>query len=187
MNDITRNQIIATNIKRYIKENKITQKELAEAIGISPSTMSDYMNLRSNPSHGVIQKIADFFGILKSDIDTTYKETNDISNIYNQLNTARQKIVYEIAEQQLEEQNKVVALKKSDSINNKENDIYLINLIDEEGSFGNHRVAEDSTTVYETSTSQEKKLEVIAAHIDENTTEEEMDEITAFIDSLRDE
>lgn len=113
MSDTTRNQIIATNIKRYIKENKMTQKELAEAIGISPSTMSDYMNLRSNPSHGVIQKIADFFGILKSDIDTTYKEINDITRIYNQLTTDRQEIVYKVAEDQLEEQNKVVQLHKN--------------------------------------------------------------------------
>lgn len=116
MNNVSRNQIIATNIKRYIKENKITQKELAESIGISPSTMSDYMNLRSNPSHGVIQKIADFFGILKSDIDTTYKESNDISTIYNQLNADRQKIVYTVAEKQLEEQNKVVQFKRSDIV-----------------------------------------------------------------------
>ena len=113
MSDTTRNQIIAANIKRYIKENKMTQKELAEAIGISPSTMSDYMNLRSNPSHGVIQKIADFFGILKSDIDTTYKEINDITRIYNQLTTDRQEIVYKVAEDQLEEQNKVVKLHKN--------------------------------------------------------------------------
>lgn len=34
---------------------------------------------------------------------------------------------------------------------------------------------------------KDKNLEVLAAHIDENTTEDEMDEITAFIDSLRDE
>ena len=152
MNDITRNQIIATNIKRYIKENKITQKELAESIGISPSTMSDYMNLRSNPSHGVIQKIADFFGILKSDIDTTYKENNDISRVFNQLHPDRQKAVYEFAEQQLSDQNNIVPFKKSEVTDNKD-----------------------------------KNLEVLAAHIDENTTEEEMDEITAFIDSLRDE
>ena len=113
MNDTTRNQIIATNIKRYIKENKMTQKELADAIGISPSTMSDYMNLRSNPSHGVIQKIADFFGILKSDIDTTYKEINDITRIYSQLTSDRQEIVYKVAEDQLEEQNKIVQLHKN--------------------------------------------------------------------------
>ncbi len=113
MNDTTRNQIIAKNIKHYIKENKMTQKELADAIGISPSTMSDYMNLRSNPSHGVIQKIADFFGILKSDIDTTYKEINDITRIYSLLTSDRQEIVYKVAEDQLEEQNKIVQLHKN--------------------------------------------------------------------------
>lgn len=113
MNDTARNQIIAKNIKHYIKENKMTQKELADAIGISPSTMSDYMNLRSNPSHGVIQKIADFFGILKSDIDTTYKEINDITRIYSQLTSDRQEIVYKVAEDQLEEQNKIVQLHKN--------------------------------------------------------------------------
>lgn len=35
--------------------------------------------------------------------------------------------------------------------------------------------------------SREKRLEVLAAHIDDDTTEEEMDEIKAFIDSLRDD
>ncbi|WP_413506289.1 LexA family protein [Brochothrix thermosphacta] len=107
--DTNRNKIISSNIKKYIKENNITQKELANKVGISPSTMSDYMNLRSNPSHGVIQKIADYFGILKSDIDTTYKEPNGISNIYSQLNEERQTKVYNYASKQLEEQNSNVA------------------------------------------------------------------------------
>jgi len=31
--------------------------------------ISAYMNLRSNPSHGVIQKIANYFQIPKSEID----------------------------------------------------------------------------------------------------------------------
>lgn len=107
-----RNKIIAANIKKYVKEKGITQKELANQIGISPSTMSDYMNLRSNPSHGVIQKIADYFGILKSDIDTTFKDinSNDISVLYNQLEKPRQKKIYNYAESLLEEQNKVVEL-----------------------------------------------------------------------------
>lgn len=34
---------------------------------------------------------------------------------------------------------------------------------------------------------KEKHLEVTAAHVDEDATEEEMDEINAFIDSLDDE
>lgn len=66
------------------------------------------MNLRSNPSHGVIQKIADYFGIMKSDIDTTYKDTDNssIETIYNKLEPPRQKKVYNFAEEQLEKQEK---------------------------------------------------------------------------------
>src|SRR5699024_4901460 len=76
---------------------------------ISPSTMSDYMNLRSNPSHGVIQKIADYFGVVKSDIDTTYKEDSNegILSIYRELDNSRKNKVYNFAIKQLDEQNRV--------------------------------------------------------------------------------
>lgn len=103
-----RNKIIAKNIKKYLKQTNMSQKELANKISISPSTLSDYLNLRSNPSHGVIQKISDEFGILKSDIDTTYKESNDISDIYNKLSTERKKWVLSYAEHQYKEQESTV-------------------------------------------------------------------------------
>lgn len=74
MNNKERMQIIANNITNYRKAKGITQKELASAIGISQSTMTDYMKLRTAPSWGVIQKLADYFGIKKSDIDTTFKQ-----------------------------------------------------------------------------------------------------------------
>lgn len=109
-----RNKDIAKNIKKFIKEAGITQKELARVIDISPSTLSDYLNLRSNPSHGVIQKIADYFGIYKSDIDTSYKEGafDGMLDIYNKLEKKRQNKVYRFAEYQLEEQNKVIHIHK---------------------------------------------------------------------------
>ncbi|OJG97216.1 hypothetical protein RV18_GL001081 [Enterococcus termitis] len=91
----------------------MTQKELSNKIGISPTTMSDYMNGRSKPSHGVVQKIADFFNVGKSDIDTTYKDsispTNDILLIYNKLHKERQERVYMFAKYQLEAQNEELA------------------------------------------------------------------------------
>lgn len=74
MNNKERMQIIANNITIYRKAKGITQKELASAIGISQSTMTDYMKLRTAPSWGVIQKLADYFGVKKSDIDTTFKQ-----------------------------------------------------------------------------------------------------------------
>lgn len=83
----------------------MSQKKLAELINIKPSTLSDYLNLRSNPSHGVIQRIADVFEVGKSDIDTTYKDDNDITSIYNKLTPPRQENVLNYANEQLEEQN----------------------------------------------------------------------------------
>ncbi|WEG74384.1 LexA family transcriptional regulator [Vagococcus intermedius] len=109
MESKTQNKIIADNIKKYLKQNKMSQKDLASKVNISPSTMSDYMNLRSKPSHGVIQRISEVFGVNKSDIDTTYKDVKEIKSnilsVYNQLNETNQKDVYQYAESKLEEQN----------------------------------------------------------------------------------
>ncbi|QPS71963.1 helix-turn-helix domain-containing protein [Lactococcus garvieae] len=65
--------IIAANIKKYIQKSGVKQKDFAAKIGVVPSTLSDYLNMRIMPSQGVIQRMADFFGVDKSDIDTTYK------------------------------------------------------------------------------------------------------------------
>ena len=114
--NIERNKVIAENIRSFIRSKNITQKELADAIKISPSTLSDYLNLRSNPSHGVIQKIADYFEVGKSDIDTTFKDaseyslTSKVANIMNSLTPPRQHNVLNYAENQLDEQNGIVKL-----------------------------------------------------------------------------
>lgn len=114
--NIERNRIIAENIRSFIKAKNITQKELAHAIEISPSTLSDYLNLRSNPSHGVIQKIADYFEVGKSDIDTTFKDaseyslTSKVANIMNSLTPLRQHNVLNYAKNQFDEQNENVKL-----------------------------------------------------------------------------
>lgn len=112
MENKERMQIIANNITYFRKQKGITQKELAEKIGIQPSTLSDYINLRSAPSFGIIQKLADFFEINKSDIDTTFKEdsppTSDtakaISDTVERLEEPRRVIVLDTAKMQLREQ-----------------------------------------------------------------------------------
>ena len=83
MDEKKRMQIIAENITHFRKQRGITQKELAKEVGITASTMTDYMKLRSAPSFGVIQKLSDYFGVKKSDIDTTFKEesTNSLPDI----------------------------------------------------------------------------------------------------------
>ena len=118
MDEKKRMQIIAENITHFRKQRGITQKELAKEVGISASTMTDYMKLRSAPSFGVIQKLADYFGVKKSDIDTTFKEestnslpdapdslTQQIMDKVVQLTTPNKKIVLQTSEELLVSQN----------------------------------------------------------------------------------
>ena len=117
MDEKKRMQIIAENITHFRKQRGITQKELAKEVGISASTMTDYMKLRSAPSFGVIQKLADYFGVRKSDIDTTFKEestdslpdtpdflTQQITDNVVQLSVENKKIVLRTSEDRLKEQ-----------------------------------------------------------------------------------
>ena len=117
MDEKKRMQIIAENITHFRKQCGITQKELAKEVGISASTMTDYMKLRSAPSFGVIQKLADYFGVRKSDIDTTFKEestdslpdtpdflTQQITDNVVQLSVENKKIVLRTSEDLLKEQ-----------------------------------------------------------------------------------
>ncbi|WP_099974218.1 LexA family protein [Lactobacillus terrae] len=80
-NNEERRKIIAANIRKYLSQNNMSQTDLSEKIGISKSTLSDYINLRSAPSYGVIQKIADTFNVNKSDIDSTFKNSEEIKSI----------------------------------------------------------------------------------------------------------
>ena len=118
MDEKKRMQIIAENITHFRKQRGITQKELAKEVGITASTMTDYMKLRSAPSFGVIQKLADYFGVKKSDIDTTFKEestnslpdasdllTQQITDKVVQLTPDNKKIVLRTSEELLESQN----------------------------------------------------------------------------------
>ena len=118
MDEKKRMQIIADNITYFRKQRGITQKELAKEVGITASTMTDYMKLRSAPSFGVIQKLADYFGVKKSDIDTTFKEestnslpdttpdllTQQITDKVVQLTPDNKKIVLRTSEELLERQ-----------------------------------------------------------------------------------
>jgi transcriptional regulator with XRE-family HTH domain len=82
------NAIIAENILVHLHQRKLSQKDFAKEIGIAPSTLTDYIKLRTIPSHGVIQKMADFFGIEKSELDTTYRpKTLDLNQMLEQADT----------------------------------------------------------------------------------------------------
>ena len=143
MDEKKRMQIIAENITHFRKQRGITQKELAKEVGISASTMTDYMKLRSAPSFGVIQKLADYFGVRKSDIDTTFKEestdslpdtpdflTQQITDNVVQLSPENKKIVLRTSEDLLDEQQKRRKAKINE-VSEKVIDLYQVEVVSE--------------------------------------------------------
>lgn len=84
-----------TNLKKYLKEKKKTQKELAEYLEVSPAIVSYYIKGINTPRMDKIDKISEFFGIERSDLighnldleksNNTDIQNIDISNMVNDL------------------------------------------------------------------------------------------------------
>lgn len=60
--------IFARNLKRYIEESGKTRKELADIWGFPYSTVTEWLTEKKYPRIDRIEIIADYFGILKSDL-----------------------------------------------------------------------------------------------------------------------
>lgn len=60
--------IFSINLKRYMQENDKTRKEVCEALGISYYTFSDWVNGKKYPRMDKVEMLANYFGILKSDL-----------------------------------------------------------------------------------------------------------------------
>ncbi len=61
-------EIFARNLKKYMDRAGKSQKEMAEIVGVSSATFSDYINAKKYPRIDKIDIMADYFGILKSDL-----------------------------------------------------------------------------------------------------------------------
>jgi transcriptional regulator with XRE-family HTH domain len=61
-------QVFARNLRKYIADSGKTQKELADVIGVSAPTFNEWISGKKFPRIDKIQKLADYFGILKSDL-----------------------------------------------------------------------------------------------------------------------
>ena len=112
--------IIAGNIKKYLDKFNKKPADLQRGTGIAQSTISDYTSGKTLVNPGNVEKIASFFGILKSDIDPRFSDEWVSENEFpiiektidamKQLEEPRQKIVLNTATNQLDEQNKVTGI-----------------------------------------------------------------------------
>lgn len=65
---MTNKNTFATNLKRYMALNEKSRKDLANDLGISYYTVTDWVNGKKYPRMDKVEKLAQYFGILKSDL-----------------------------------------------------------------------------------------------------------------------
>lgn len=68
MNQNETSRIIAENLSRLMEEKGINNSELSDIIGVSDSTVGKWLLMKAVPRMGVIEKLASYFNISKSDI-----------------------------------------------------------------------------------------------------------------------
>ena len=66
--------IFASNLKRYMELNNKTRREVSEALGVSYYTFTDWINGKKYPRMDKVEKLAKYFGVLKSDLIEDKKE-----------------------------------------------------------------------------------------------------------------
>lgn len=70
---------IGKNIKRLREQHGLTQAELGKIAGVTDKAVSTWENGSADPRMGAVQKMADYFGVKKSDI----LDDNDSSSVFD--------------------------------------------------------------------------------------------------------
>lgn len=68
MGGIGNKKVMSDNLLYYLGRFDISQKELADAINVAPSTVSEWVQGNKYPRIDKIELMANYFGILKSDL-----------------------------------------------------------------------------------------------------------------------
>lgn len=61
-------EIFANNLLYYVRRSGRDQKEIAEIVGVAPSTFNEWVKAKKYPRMDKVEMLANYFGILKSDL-----------------------------------------------------------------------------------------------------------------------
>ena len=67
-NNINNKEIFSKNLKYYMKKANVRQKDMADFLGVATSTFNDWMKAKKYPRIDKIERMANYFGIQKSDL-----------------------------------------------------------------------------------------------------------------------
>ena len=110
MSNIGNKEIFAKNLLYYIKKSGVTQRDVAEVVDVSPSTFNEWIKGKKYPRIDKIEKLANYFGIQKSDLIEEYTEKNNSPDkqeltegerkwleLYHQISDDAKKLLIEMA------------------------------------------------------------------------------------------
>ena len=67
-NTVWSKEVFAKNLRMYMDNAGKNQKEMASIVGVSAPTFNDWLQAKKYPRIDKIEKLANYFGILKSDL-----------------------------------------------------------------------------------------------------------------------
>ena len=68
MSNLGNKETMAKNLRYYVERSGKTQRELCEIFGVATSTFNDWLKAKKYPRIDKIEIMANYFGILKSDL-----------------------------------------------------------------------------------------------------------------------
>lgn len=66
--EMNNKDIFASNLKKYMEANGKSRRDVSDAIGVSYYTFTDWVKGKKYPRMDKVEKLAAYFGILKSDL-----------------------------------------------------------------------------------------------------------------------
>lgn len=103
--------VFANNLNYYMKKYGKSRRDISEALGISYYTVTDWVNGKKYPRMDKVEMLANYFGILKSDLieDVALEDKNTPSEIptltegeklmldlFRQISVEKQEVVLEM-------------------------------------------------------------------------------------------
>lgn len=99
--DLGNKEVFSRNLARCIKRADKTQREIAKAVRVSPSTVCDWLNGRGYPRMDKLQLLAEYFGISKSELvednyvakETVSKQEQEIIDLFHKVPEEKRELV----------------------------------------------------------------------------------------------
>lgn len=99
--------VFSEELDKLLKKFDMSNEELGEKVGVNRTTVSRWRSGERSPKIEKLPEIASVFNVDPRTFIGELPEQNTIETIYNQLEPSRQAKVYNFAEYQLREQNKL--------------------------------------------------------------------------------